>query len=351
MPGPVAARLLGVVSVGGAHRLCGEGELVELANAFLAHLGVRDFSPATVRGYAYDLLNFGRFLAEADLGLATLSPVELFSWLDWQTNAAGRCPTAPGSGPAPSTINRRVAAVRGLFEYAVMTRARLDNPVPAPRRSSGLRARRGLLGHVASRPDRRGGRLVRQPRRLPEALSPEEVAEFLSDLRTHRDRAMVLAMATGGLRSAEVRGLPLADIDLGLCRLRVLGKGAKERVVPVDDAFFAELAAYLGTERPRGCRSPACFVVLHGPTRGQRLSEDGLRKIFRTHRATSGVARARPHRLRHTYASELAAAGMDLLVLRELMGHASPEATSIYVHLSPEVLAAQYAAARSKDRQ
>ncbi|MGH7698706.1 MAG: tyrosine-type recombinase/integrase [Candidatus Dormibacteria bacterium] len=245
-------------------------------------------------------------------------------------------------------MNRRVAAVRGLFEHAVMTGARPDNPVPAPRRSSGLRARRGLLGHVASRPQRRGGRLVRQSRRLPEALSPEEVGEFLSDLGTHRDRAIVLAMATGGLRSAEVRKLALANVDLGLRRLRVLGKGSKERVVPVDEAFFSELAAYLQTERPRGCRSRECFVVLHGPTRGQRLTEDGLRKILRTHRVSSGVTRARPHRLRHTYGSELAAAGMDLLVLRELMGHASPEATSIYVHLSPEVLAAQYTAARSR---
>ena len=68
-------------------------------------------------------------------------------------------------------------------------------------------------------------------------------------------------------------------------------------------------------------------MVLRGPTAGQPLTEAGMRRIFRTHRARSGAVRVRPHRLRHTYGTELAAAGIDLLVLRELMGHASPETT------------------------
>jgi site-specific recombinase XerD len=72
-----------------------------------------------------------------------------------------------------------------------------------------------------------------------------------------------------------------------------------------------------------------------------------MRKVFRLHRDRSGATRVRPHRLRHTYGTELAAAGLDLLVLRELMGHASPETTAAYVHLSAETLAAEYAAARA----
>jgi integrase/recombinase XerC len=90
--------------------------------------------------------------------------------------------------------------------------------------------------------------------------------------------------------------------------------------------------------------------VLCGAARPHRwapLSEAGLRRIFRYHRATSGATRVRPHRLRHTYGTELAAAGIDLLVLRELMGHASPETTAGYVHLSVEHLAAEYAAAKA----
>jgi integrase/recombinase XerC len=76
------------------------------------------------------------------------------------------------------------------------------------------------------------------------------------------------------------------------------------------------------------------------------MTEAGMRRIFRTHRARSEAARVRPHRLRHTFGTQLAQAGIDLLALRELMGHASPETTAAYVHLSPEALATEYAKAR-----
>jgi len=333
------------------HRLEGAGSVVEAGNRFLEHLGVRGFSPATVRAYAFDVANFAGFLGDRSLDLSDVAPTDLFDYLDWQSRAVtsgGKVVALRRGRPAPATINRRIAAVRGLFEHLVMTGVRADNPVPAARRATGLRGqpRKGLLGHVAVR-ERSSGRLVRQPSRLPESLAPEMVAEFFADLDTHRDRAMVLAMVLGGLRAAEVRSLRLADVDLGLRRVRVVGKGGKERVVPIDDAFFAECAAYLRTERPQGCRTPECFVVGRGPTRGRALSEAGLRKVFRTHRARSGATRVRPHRLRHTYGTELAAAGIDLLVLRELMGHASPETTARYVHLSSDTLAAEFAAARA----
>ena len=109
------------------------------------------------------------------------------------------------------------------------------------------------------------------------------MAAFVADLRTFRDRAITLVMLLGGLRAAEVRSLRLADVDIGLRRVRVTGKGGKERIVPVDAAFFAELAAYLREERPGSCRAAECFVVLRGPTAGQPLTEAGLRRIFRTH--------------------------------------------------------------------
>lgn len=148
------------------------------------------------------------------------------------------------------------------------------------------------------------------------------MSAFLADLHGYRDRAIVLVMLFGGLRAAEVRGLRLADIDMGLRRIRVLGKGGRERVVPVDPVLFAELGACLREERPAGCRTAECFVVLRGPTTGRPLTEAGLRSLFRHHRASSGAIRVRPHRLRHTYGTGLASAGMDLLVLRELMAPA-----------------------------
>jgi site-specific recombinase XerD len=308
---------------------------------------------ATVRAYAYDTLNFGRFCLERGYGLGDVTAADIFDWVDWQARG-----TRPGSGnvvklvrsagAAPATVNRRVAAVRALFEHQVVIAARADNPVPAPRRGQGLRPKaRGMLGHLGPGRPRQGGRLVRQPQRLPEALDPRDVAAFLADLRTHRDRAIVLAMLLGGLRAGEVRRLRLGDVDQGRRTVRVVGKGDRERTVPVDGMFFVELAAYLQRERPAGLATRECFVVLRGPTAGAAMTEAGLRSIFRYHQQTSGATRVRPHRLRHTYGTELAAAGIDLLVLRELMGHASPETTAGYVHLSVEQLAADYAAARA----
>jgi integrase/recombinase XerC len=339
------------------HRLVGDGVDVELINRFLNHLSTRNFATATRRAYAYDLLIFIRFCAERGLSIGVLTPTDVFDFLDWQggprrpsgdERTRTVVPLREGRGSAPATMNRRIAALRGLCEYAVLAGVRADNPVPAARRSSGARVRRGLLGHLGPGRPRGGGRLVRAPRRLPEALDAAEVAVFIADLRTARDRAMALLMLLGGLRAGEVRALLLSDVDQGLRRVRITGKGGRQRVVPVDGAFFAELATYLRAERPAGCHTLECFVVLRGPTAGGPLTEAGLRRIFRSHRATAGTPRVRPHRLRHTYGTQLAAAGIDLLVLRELMGHASPETTAGYVHLSAATLAAEYSAARAR---
>ncbi|NIA26352.1 MAG: site-specific integrase [Gammaproteobacteria bacterium] len=215
---------LRVVVVEGGHRLGGEGPFCDLANAYLGHLQARGFAAGTVRGYAFDLLNFGRFLVERDVSVGEVVAGDLFDWLGWQARpkrrSTGKVVVLDGRrGAAAATMNRRVAAVRGLFEYAVITGVRVDNPVPPGRRSTGLRVRprRGMLGHLGGRRGRVDGRLVRQDRRLPESLGAEEVASFVADLETHRDRAVVLVMVLGGLRAAEVRGLLLANVG-GACQ-------------------------------------------------------------------------------------------------------------------------------------
>ena len=291
----------------------------EAANRFLEHLEGRSFAAATVRAYAYDVLCFARFCEDRGLKLADVTPVDPFDWVGWQISGVrprtgNVVALTQHAGAAPASVNRRVAAVRALFEHQLMCGQRADNPVPAPRRGQGLRAKsRGALGHLGPGRSRSGGRLVRAPHRLPESLDRDEAGAFLANLLTHRDRAMTLVMLLGGLRAGEVRRLLLADVDVGLRRVRVLGRGNRERVVPVDRAFFAELAAYLRVERPPGLGTPECFVVLTGPTAGQPMTEAGLRSLFRHHRETSGAERVRPHRLRHTYGTELAAAGIDLL--------------------------------------
>jgi transposase len=143
-----------------------------------------------------------------------------------------------------------------------------------------------VLGEFGDDPDRyttaksRKNYAGTSPRLLPESLSASDIDAFIATLVTHRDRATVLAMLLGGLRSAEVRRLLLADVDMGRRRLRVIGKGVKERHVPVDAAFFTELAAYLRWERQPVLARPQCFVVLRGPTTGARSARLGCAPCF-----------------------------------------------------------------------
>ncbi len=122
---------------------------------------------------------------------------------------------------------------------------------------------------------RHGGRvrtvpLVRVPRTLPKILSPGEVDALVGALRTHRDRAMVFAMVLGGLRRCEVLGLRLRTSRSAERSLFVAeGKGGHQRVVPISNAFFAELGDYLVNERPKDALTDAVFVTLKGPSRGR----------------------------------------------------------------------------------
>ena len=160
---------------------------------------------------------------------------------------------------------------------------------------------------------------------------------------------MALAMVLGGLRAAEVRNLRLADVDMGMRRVRVVGKGNGANR-PGRRCVLHRAGQLPAHRTATGVRHTGVF---RGAARTDtRLGDDrgGDAPHLRTHRARSGSTRVRPHRLRHTYGTELATAGIDLLVLRELMGHASPETTAAYVHLSSETLAAEFAKARAATR-
>src|SRR5215204_1459075 len=234
------------------HRLVGPGGDVELANRFLAHLAGRNFAAATRRAYAYDVLSFLRFCDEARLALVEVGPTDVFDYLGWRPRAtAGHVVVRLGRvETAPATKNRRVAALRALFEHLVLSGVRSSNPVPVGRKVRAGERRRGLLGHLGNAGRRTGGRLVVQPRRLPESLELTDVAMFLAGLLTARDRAMVLAMLLGGLRSAEVRSLRLTDVDLGLGRVRVVGMGGSEGVVTGDGYCLVADDGSLGEVRP-----------------------------------------------------------------------------------------------------
>jgi site-specific recombinase XerD len=252
---------------------------------------------------------------------------------------------------AATTINRRLAAISGLFAFAAMRDPEVKNPVPKGRearwRASGERS--GMLAHTVRRPKNRSSLRLREPRRLPTALSQADAAELLASFRTWRDRAIAGLMLYCGLRSAEVLGLDVADVDIGGRWLRVMGKGQRERRVPLDADVASVIQVYLLAERPES-GSGRLFLVAKGPNRGQPLTAAGLRTIFRYHRGLTGITGGHPHALRHTFGTALAEAGVDLAVMQALLGHAHVDTTARYIHLAPAHVKAEFDAARARIR-
>jgi integrase len=215
------------------------------------------------------------------------------------------------AGYAPATINRRLAAVSGLFGFRQLRDPDAVNPVPRGReaRAAARGERTGLLAHVNTRPKNRSRLRVREPRRLPRGLDRVEATALLGSLRTWRDRAIAGLMLYSGLRSAEVLGLAVRDVDVGRRWVRVVGKGDKERRVPLDAEVAGTIQTYLLVERPE-TEVDALFVVAKGATRGQRLTSAGLRTVFRYHRELTGVAAGHPHALRHSFDTALEVSGV-----------------------------------------
>ena len=330
-----------------------------LVNDYLAYLDERNYSPRTVRAYAFDLLAFCRWLSADGTALGEVTTDTLLRFL-----ASCREAVLPGqhggnvvslrsgraTGYAPRTLNRRLAAISGLFSFRAMRDPAAKNPVPrgpaARRTARGERS--GMLGHLA-RPRSRSQLRVREPRRLPRGLDPKETKALLGSLRTERDRAIAGLMLFSGLRSAEVLGLCVTDVDIGRGWIRVIGKGDKERRVPLDPDVAGLVQAYLLAERPE-TTTKRLFVVAKGPHRGQPLTPEGLRRVFRYHREIAGVPAGHPHALRHSFGTALAEAGVDLAVMQALMGHDHVDSAAAYIHLSPNHVRRSYDEARARQR-
>ena len=332
--------------------LDGEGQEVAVIAGYLGYVATRGFSRHTVRAYAYDMLAFWRWLEATDKDARRVTTEDLLGYIEWEKRREN--PQRPGrnvyrledgraGGMATGTINRRLAAIYGFYEHLL----RIDpdslprNPVPRGQVSRAwTMAPYGLLGHIRRRVTRSALRL-KAPQRLPRSLSPAEVERLVGSFRTLRDKAVALLMLYGGLRSSEILSLQMQDLDLPGGKVRVWGKGGRERVVPVDADALRLVQRYILYERPES-EEPQIFLAAKGANRGRPLSSAGLRRIFRYHRLRSGVRAGNAHRLRHTYATNLAQAGVDAHVLRDLMGHAHIESSLVYIHLTAQHLREEY---------
>lgn len=284
----------------------------------------------------YDLKVFFTIIGKEPLEVTTEDMFEFITAQRFPTRGGNVVRLNDGEkGLSARTIRRRLATLSGLYGYLVACNLLAANPVP-----TGLSVRKPTG-------QRRWGRsstpLIRTPRTLPRILDSTDATGLLGALRTHRDRAMILAMLLGGLRRCEVLGLRLADINLADRKLTItVGKGGHHRIVPIAPGFFTALTDYLNTERPTHIATNSVFTVLKGPRRGQALSAAGVDEILRGARGRAGIDPLTCHMLRHTCLTRLREAGMSLEAVQAQAGHRNIESTRIYLHLADTWLAAQY---------
>ena len=296
-----------------------DGQPLVDANRFLYAVGRRGLRPRTLRTYAYDLLCAWRWMHHTGRDLAALSADSLLDFIAYQQQAPAT---------APSTINRRLDVLQRLSAFLT---GRPLTGVPWLATGLGF-TRRGRRPSAVR---------VRTPQPLIAPLSDQSALDFFQSLHSARDRAITLLMWFAGLRAGEILALTLGDVDFQKMNLKILGKGRKERMLPLAEKVATALLQYLECERP--ARAGAhFFVVLKGPRRGQPMTYNGLYRLFRHHRATSRIRTANPHRFRHTFGANMTRARVPLALLAQMMGHSSPQTTLRYIQLDDQEIRQQY---------
>jgi site-specific recombinase XerD len=291
------------------------------ANAFLDAQHLRQLSPRSLRAYAYDLLHFARWFQSQP---QTLSEITESTLLDYVRHQLSQRPQ-----PTPQTVNHRLTVIRCVYRFYY------GQEIPSGHSHFQRKwSTRCPLGYGRPHRTMAFGLRLKQPRRIIQPLSAEQVAKFWASFRTFRDLAVVGLMLLDGLRSCEILAIQLEDLKLADALLHVLGKGKKQRTLPLPGEILEVLQSYLRLERPL-TNSPYLFVSLKGRRRGQPMTPSGLRSLFRHHRWCSEVRTANPHRFRHTFGADMARAGMSLPALQHLMGHAQIHTTLLYVQLAP----------------
>ena len=281
----------------------------------------RGLSRNTLEAYRTDLMQLSVYLAGVDGGgLREATGRDLVGWLD----------SVVAAGASRATLRRKTACLRTFYRW--------------------LRREELIEGDPTAELDSPGRDL-----RLPKVLSRAEVSVLLASPQGDgpgglRDRAILETMYACGLRSSETVELELSRVDLEARMLKVLGKGRKERIVPVGAPAAEALESWLRLGRPQlvGLREERRVFV---NMRGGPLTRQGLYGIVRRHARSAGLAdRMSPHTLRHSFATHLLSGGCDLRALQEMLGHADASTTQMYTHLTVEDLRDTYFGAHPRSR-
>jgi len=267
-------------------------------------------APATLASYRQDLRRVFHWCAGHGVDALAMTRSDVERYLATQF----------AEGARAASINRRLSSLRRFFRWLVETGASASNPCDLvdPPRST---------------------------RRLPKTLSEAQVDALLAApgaQHSHRERdaAMLETLYATGLRVSELVNLKLAQLSLDPGVVKILGKGSKERLVPLGETAIAALRRYLEGERrdalPAPRRSDAVFLT----ARGEPMSRQGFWYLIKRHARTAGIdpTALSPHTLRHAFATHLLNHGADLRVVQMLLGHSDITTTQIYTHVARERL-------------
>ncbi len=290
-------------------------ENAALFDAFATHLAPRPIH--TRSAYLRDVVQL--------LSLAGTAPVARLSRAQLMRHIA----TLHGRGLSGRSLARALSAWRAFYRFLLeRDRSLGDDPC------AGIKA-------------------PKSPRRLPSALSPEEAMRLVTiddaDPLAMRDRALLELAYSSGLRLSELAQLDLGACDLAVGEVRVLGKGSKERIVPVGSAARAAIQRWLAV---RGTLAAAGETAMFVGRPGRRLSPRAIERRLAQWAVRQGLTRhVHPHMLRHSFASHVLQSSGDLRAVQEMLGHASIASTQVYTHLDFQALAKVYDAAHPRARR
>lgn len=271
-------------------------------------------SPLTVRAYGDDLQAFACYMEQSEGGAietATLADCRSYMMVMIER------------GDNPRSVNRRITALRVFYDFLIRSGLRADNPTA---RIQSLRTAKNL------------------PKYVPEAQSERLVERLLAEpenFAARRDALVLLLLYFCGLRRAEVATLTLDHVDLAARTIRVVGKGQKERIVPLVEPLAECLERYLEECRSYICQNEQKFVLLDDQYRP--LGANRIYTLVRRVLGEAGVdGQKSPHVLRHTFATHLLSRGAPIKTIADLLGHASIATTQIYSHVSVDLLKESY---------
>ena len=284
----------------------------------------RNYSSQTIISYSRDIDKFFRFLSEEGLDMEEVDQIVIRNFLTDELN----------SGVSKRSCKRRLCALRHFYKYMVRREMVKDNP----------------FVFVSS---------PKTEKTLPKFLYKDQVREILDenkkrdDLLAYRDQAILSTLYYSGIRASELVSLELQSVSLPRRTLRVLGKGNKERIVPISEECKKDIETYMKTTRMElASRNKEGTKVLFLNDHGNKLTTRGLEYILdQIEQKTGSFVGLHPHILRHSFATHLLENGADLRIIQELLGHERLNTTQVYTHVTEESMKETYLAAHPRARK